>query len=121
MSSSPATGGTRAGRLWGSASAAIAFSSSCVLSMREMRKTSSDEASLKPRVPIAISCGVMAGAEVVCADGIDGVEAVVVRHAPSGTIVSGERVRVHVVHASSKRPPRSRHPNRPSPEWERWQ
>ena len=29
---------------------------------------------------------VMAGAEVVCADGIDGVEAVVVRHGPSGRL-----------------------------------
>ena len=29
---------------------------------------------------------VMAGAEVVCVDGVDGVEAVVVRHAPTGRL-----------------------------------
>ena len=36
---------------------------------------------------------VMTSAEVVCADGVDGVEAVVVRHVPTRSLVGRERVR----------------------------
>ncbi len=62
-----------------------AFSSSCVLATREhaqrlrrcLRKTSgADSGQLR----------VMASAEVVCVDGVDAVEAVVVRHAPTGRL-----------------------------------
>jgi thioredoxin reductase len=48
---------------------------------RRMRRSLVDAA--------ATCCGqltVLTGAEVVCADGVDGVEAVVVRHAPTGRL-----------------------------------
>ena len=39
----------------------------------------------------------MTRAEVVCVDGVDGVEAVVIRSRADGSLVGGERVRVSLV------------------------
>ena len=57
---------------------------------------------------------VMTSAEVVCADGVDGVEAVVLRHAPTGRLSAVNTSAFEAFDASSpSRRPRSRHENEP--------
>ena len=69
---------------------------------RASSETFSKGASLIPRVPTGATFRVMTRAEVVCADGMDGVEAVVIRHAPTGSPVGGERVCVSLVRRSEE-------------------
>jgi thioredoxin reductase len=58
---------------------------------------------------------VMISAEVVCADGVDGVEAVVLRHAPTGRLSAVNASAFVSFDASSQsRRPRSRNENEPS-------
>jgi hypothetical protein len=53
---------------------------------------------------------VMTSAEVVCADGVDGVEAVVVRHAPTGRLSAvNASAFISFDAASQSRRPRGRH------------
>jgi thioredoxin reductase len=57
---------------------------------------------------------VMTSAEVVCADGVDGVEAVVVRHSPTGRLSAVNASAFYSFAASSQsRRPRSRNENEP--------
>jgi thioredoxin reductase len=57
---------------------------------------------------------VMTSAEVVCADGVDGVEAVVVRHAPTGRLLAVNASAFVSFDASSQsRPPRRRRESEP--------
>lgn len=57
---------------------------------------------------------VMKSAEIVCADGVDGVEAVVVRHAPTGRLSAVNASAFASFHASSQsRRPLSRNEREP--------